>query len=96
MIVTGTIHKASCPRENPRSSKGFISAGMRGSVRAATSEAASATAHQRRELPNHVMSRRTRFMRGARGVAEGGEVCMVADSTEASCRCPDVFEGHVL
>ena len=58
-VVIGKDTRLSGYMIEPALVAGFISAGMRGSVRAATSEAASATAHQRRELPNHVMSRRT-------------------------------------
>lgn len=85
MSTTGTVHNASWPREKPRSSSGFKSAGINGSVSAAIMAATTPMVHQRRDSPNQVMSRERRRIKGARTGASKGAEDMAADSTGVNC-----------
>ena len=51
MIAVGTIHKGKAFSENPSSNKGLKSAGMSGSVQAATKVATKAKIHEARWRP---------------------------------------------
>ncbi|MCY1553544.1 hypothetical protein D9M68_900390 [compost metagenome] len=74
--AAGMNHSGISPRVKPRSSSGLSRAAMSGSVSAASRAPISPTAHHWRELPNQVMSRASRRMRGGRALSLPGDACI--------------------